>query len=677
MSSHLQFLLLGLGGGAVIAALALGVTLTYRVSGVVNFAYAAMGMYVASAYFRLRSTGELILPVIGVPDRLSLLPADPPPTVASAATISLLLAAVMGLACYWLIFRPLRNAPDLARVVASLGLFLYLLAVASAQRQGTGAATGGVQRVLPAGTIDLLGTTIPRDRIILLVLVVLVTSVLWAVYRFTGFGLATRAAAESEKGALLTGLSPDLLGSGNWVVASVLAGGAVILFAPIAGLDPTTTSLLIVPALAAALLGGFQSFWLTLGAGLAIGMLQSEILKLQSDWSWLPSIGLQQGLPLIIILATLALRGKSLPTRGSLLPTRFPRAPESRHPVATALVLGSAAVLLLLTADGDLRLGLINTTIGALIALSVVVLTGYVGQISLAPFAFAGIGAFATAKLAGDLHVPFPFAPILAALIAMGVGLLLGLPAVRVRGMNLAIATLAAAVAVEELVFGWSWFSGGLTGTQVPTPELFGFDLGITATGDAFPRPEFGILCVLVTGVAAVAVAHLRRSPTGRRWLAVRANERAAAAAGVDVRKAKLSAFAASSFLAGLGGTLLAYATPRALSVDSFGVFESLAILSLTYVGGIASVAGAFVAGAMQQGGLLSAITSRAGSDPSATQFALNGLVLIVVAVLFPDGITGLAARATARLRRALRMGVHARTGQTDGPNPEVPTVVR
>jgi ABC-type branched-subunit amino acid transport system permease subunit len=158
-------------------------------------------------------------------------------------------------------------------------------------------------------------------------------------------------------------------------------------------------------------------------------------------------------------------------------------------------------------------------------------------------------------------------------------------------------------------------------------------------------------MCVVVTATAAVAVAHLRRSPTGRRWLAVRANERAAAAAGIDVTRAKLSAFAVSSFLAGLGGTLLAYASPNALSVDSFGVFESLAILCLTYIGGIASVAGAVVAGVITQGGLLTAITSRTGNDPSATQFALNGLVLIVVAVLFPDGISGLAARLTKPLR--------------------------
>jgi ABC-type branched-subunit amino acid transport system permease subunit len=641
-----------LGGGAVIAALAIGITLTYRVSGVINFAYAATGMYVAYAYFEFRATGDLVLPVIGLPDRLHLLRADPPPTVASSMLVALLLAAAMGLAFYWLIFRPLRAAPDLAKVVASLGLFLYLLALASTQFGNQGASTGRVQNVLPTETVDLLGATLPRDRLLLALLVAVVTAVLWAVFRFTRFGLATRASAESEKGALLVGISPDLLGSGNWVLASVLAGAAVILFAPIAGLNPTTTSLLIVPALAAALLGGFQSFGITLAAGLGLGMLQSEILKLQSDISWLPDVGLQQGLPFIVILLVLALRGKSLPTRGTLITGRFPRSPVPRHPAVTATVVAAAAIVGLLVLDSDLRFGIINTTIAALIALSVVVLTGYVGQISLAPFAFAGIAAFATAKLAGDLHVPFPIAPLLAALIATGVGILVGLPAVRVRGMNLAIATLAAAVAVEELLFKWSWFTGGLSGTGVPTPEIFGFDLGITDTGDAFPRPAFGIVCVVVTALAAVAVAHLRQSPTGRRWLAVRANEQAAAAAGVDVTKAKLSAFAFSSFLAGLGGTLLAYATPNALSVDSFGVFESLAILSLTYIGGIASVAGAFVAGVISQGGLLTAVTSRSGGDPSELQFALNGLVLIVVAVLFPDGVTGLFSRATTRVKR-------------------------
>lgn len=611
-------------------------------------------MFVALAYFELRATGDLILPVVGLPDRISLLPAEPPPTVATATAIALLLAAAMGLAAYWLVFRPLRRAPDLAKVVASLGLFLYLLAVASAQRSGHGAATGGVEDVLPTTPVDLLGTTIPLDRLLLTTAVVVVTALLWAAFRFTRFGLRTRAAAESEKGALLTGVSTDLLGTGNWVLASVLAGGAVILFSPIAGLDPTTTSLLIVPALAAALLGGFESFWITLAAGLGIGVLQSELVKLQSDLDWLPDVGLQQGLPFVIVLVTMAVRGQVLPERGALTTARFPHSPVPRRPELVALVVGSVAVLALLTAGSDLRLGIINTTIATLIALSVVVLTGYVGQISLAPFAFAGIAAFATAKLAGDLHVPFPLAPLLAALVATAVGVAVGLPAVRVRGMNLAIATLAAAVAVQELVFKWSWFTGGLTGTHVPPPEVFGVDLGISATGDAFPRPAFGIVCVVVTAAAAVAVANVRRSATGRRWLLVRADERAAAASGVDVTRAKLTAFAASSFLAGLGGTLLAYATPDALSVDSFGVFESLAILSLTYIGGIAAVGGAVVAGIIQQGGVLTALTRGSGGDPSQVQFALNGLVLVVVAVLFPEGLTGLLGRLVHRVRRLL-----------------------
>jgi ABC-type branched-subunit amino acid transport system permease subunit len=253
--------------------------------------------------------------------------------------------------------------------------------------------------------------------------------------------------------------------------------------------------------------------------------------------------------------------------------------------------------------------------------------------------------------------VPFPFAPLLAALVAVAVGLVVGIPAVRVRGMNLAIATLAAAVAVEELVLKWDWFTGGLGGSRVPRPELFGVDLGIQATGDDFPRPAFGVACIVVLMVTALAVAYLRRGPVGLRWLAVRGNERAAAASGLDVRRVKLGAFALSSFLAGLGGTLLAYEYDT-LSVNSFSVFQSLALLAITYLGGIASLGGAFIAGILAQGGVITAAT---GGKSSQTQFAINGLMLIVVAAVYPEGISG-ALRATwTRLTKRFRSAPDAR----------------
>ncbi|MFN8038584.1 MAG: ABC transporter permease [Acidimicrobiales bacterium] len=656
MAQHLQYLLLGLGGGAVIAALALGVLLTYRASGVVNFAHAAMGMFLAYTYFALRQSGELLNPLFFGPDKIRLLPgpsSEPGREIfyrfapGTALLITMLLAAVYGLIVYWLVFRPLREAPTLARVAASLGLFLYLLAVAK-MRLGAQGVSAKPEALLPDDVVRFFGIEIQQDRLWLALFVVVVTGALAALYHLSRFGLATRAAAESEKGAVLIGLSPSRLAAVNWMLATMLAGAAVILIAPIANINPATTSLLIVPALAAALLGGFRSFGLTAAAGLGIGMLQSEILNLRSQWGWLPDLDLQMALPFLIIIVTMAVRGESLPTRASLHAGHFPKSPKPRHILAWTVVLGSAAVVGMLVLGSDWRQAIIVTTTFSLIALSVVLLTGYVGQISLMPMALAGIAAFAMVKLTDDFGVPFPISPILGALIAVGVGLIAGLPAVRVRGMNLAIATLAAAVAIEELVLKWGWFAGGRGGTTVPPPTVGPIDLGISAAGADFPRRAFGIMCIVVLAVCAVGVSNLRRSPTGLRFLAVRANERAAASAGIDVTRTKLVAFALSSFLAGLGGCLFAYAHPN-LSADSFVVFNSLALLAITYLGGIAAVGGAIVAGVFAEGGVLSAAM---GSGSSDVQFAINGLVLMIVAVVYPEGITGALYALAARLRR-------------------------
>lgn len=652
-------LLLGLGGGAVIASLALGLVVAYRASGVVNFAHAALGMYVAFAYFELRRTGDLVLPILGLPDHVSLFPVhtDPAtglathvPTEATALAICLALGAGAGLIVYGLVFRPLRHAPALARVVASLGLLLYLLALAGIRFGGSGAATGRTtEHVLPSRAVEVLGTTIPQDRFWLLALTVGATAGLWALYRATRFGLSTRAAAENEKGAVLLGVSPDWVGSVNWMIAGALAGAAVICVsgAGIVRLSPGEVAFLIVPALAAALVGGFESFVVVAAAGIAIGLGQSVLVKLQSDWTWLPDVGLQQGLPFVVILVTMAVRGQTLPERGTLTVGRFPRSPRPLRVGATTAVLVTLAAVGLLTLGSDWRLAIITTTIATLVCLSIVVLTGFIGQISLAPLAFAGVAAFAMVKLTDDFGVPFPMAPLLGAVIAAGVGAVAGLPAVRVRGLNLAIVTLAAAVAIEELIFKWDWFTGGLGGTTVPEPRLFGVDLGIAARGDAYPRPAFGLLCLMVVGACGVFVANLRRSPTGLRWLAVRANERAAAAAGIDVARAKLAAFAVSSFLVGLAGSLLAYER-QTLSVSTFTVFQSLGYLAVTYIGGVAAITGAVLAGGLTQGGLVTQLTG--GDATSQYQFALNGVVLIVVAIVYQDGLAGALGRLWTRV---------------------------
>jgi ABC-type branched-subunit amino acid transport system permease subunit len=379
-------------------------------------------------------------------------------------------------------------------------------------------------------------------------------------------------------------------------------------------------------------------------------MAQSLLLSLQADVDWLPDIGLQQGLPFLIIVVVMVVRGESLPTRGALREGRFPVAPEPRA-VGPVAVVGVVAALVVLGIGGpDWRAAVTTSAIFATFALSVVVVTGFVGQISLASYAFAGIAAFTMVKVS-DAGLPFPAAPIVAVAITCAVGILVGIPAVKVRGMNLAIVTLGAAVAIQELLFKWEWFTGSIAATDVPEPIVGPIDLSISATGDAYPRAAFGVLCVGVLCVAGLAVANLRRGPTGLRWLAVRANEQAAAAAGVDVRSAKLSSFAVSAALAGAAGTLLAYQR-LTISADSFQVLNSLSLLAITFLAGIAVLSGGITAGLLAPVGVLAIAFGQEVGKPSPYQFAISGLLLVVVTVVYPDGLTGLARAGWRRIRR-------------------------
>ena len=311
-----------------------------------------------------------------------------------------------------------------------------------------------------------------------------------------------------------------------------------------------------------------------------------------------------------------------------------------------------AGIVALVTLDSSYRLGIIISAIATVVALSVVVLTGLVGQISLATYALAGTAGFAMVRVGDSLGLGFPLAPLVGIIVAVGFGILAGLPAVRVRGLTLAVTTLAASIAIEELLFRWSWFSGGAEGARVPEPTIFGVDLGIAAPGDAYPRVAFGVLVLGAMALAMALVVNLRRGTTGRQWLAVRANERAAEAVGVPVARVKLGATAVAAGLAGLAGVLLAYQS-QVVSAGSFGAIESLVAVAMAYLAGIATPVAALLAGVLTAGGLLTVVLDELSEGSSKYQFALNGLLLMVIAVRFPAGLIGSARPRRRRPRPA------------------------
>ena len=654
MDQHLIFLLLGLANGAVYAALALTLVVTYRSSGVVNFATGTMTLLGAYTYAFLRQ-GELMIPLPFFPETIEL-PVEL--HFWPAALISVAVCTLTGLLLYLLVFRPARSAPPLAKAVASIGVMLVLTAVFQIRVGPTGVRA---DPILPSGAWTLGDVRISQDRVYFALTIVAITFLLAAAYRFTRFGLNTRAAAETEKGAFVSGIAPDRVAAANWMISAAIAGISGVLIAPIVPPTPGGYTLFIVPALAAAVLGQFQYIVPAVFSGLAIGMLQSELTYFRGQHTWLPSAGLAELVPLVLVLIVLVVRAKPLPSRGVVLLQTLGKAPRPQG-LGRPAVLGTAAgVVSLFLLQGEWRTALITSMMLAIVSLSLVVVTGYAGQISLAQVTLAGVAGFILGPLTTDLDVPFPLAPLLAALGATVIGVLILLPALRIRGLSVAVVTLTLGVALEAVWFRNSEYVG-TSGKDVEGPTMFGFDLR-AQVGTNFPRVQFGLMVLVVLVAVAVGVASLRRSSLGSQMLAVRANERSAAGAGIDVVRVKLISFAIGSFIAGLGGSLIAYFQGN-VTFDAFTTFVGLGVFATAYIGGITSVSGGLVAGLLAAGGL-NAKTADLLPDLGKWYAVISGIGLILTIVLNPEGIVG-PIHAKRAARRAKAADIEAARAEPD-----------
>lgn len=644
MSTWIVFLLLGLGVGAMYAALALGVVVVYRGTGVVNFALGAQAMFPAVVYAELRTSGDLLLPVVGIPNRYGI---GDPMGFAPAAASAVAVGAVVSVLGYLWVLRPLRDAPPLTQIVATVGLTIVLQGLAV---KSFGTATVRTPPILPTGSVDVFGRPVPVDRFWLAGVVLVAALVLALLYRRTRFGVATRAAADHEKGIILLGYDPARLGIINWVLASVFASIIGILVTPLSGVNPFNYSLFVIPALGAALAGRLRSFPTATLTGLAIGSFQALAVHLVVQ-GHIPDFfqgGIDSLVPFGVIVVVLLRRGHTLPTRGTFLDRHHVDAPmPNLDPRVWGLAI-AAALLVAGFSDQTVRLGLIQSLYVATLLLSIVVITGYVGQMSLAQLAFAGFSAFMLAQLSSEWGLPFPLAPVLAIVITTITGTLIGIPALRIRGIQFAIVTFAAALVFERLVFRSPSFTGTGGVAHVEDPTLFGVELGILGNGD-FPSRTFAYLMVAGTTVSALLVALVRRSPVGRRFLAVRINERAAAAVGINVARQKLIGAALASFIASVAGVMYGY---KSVDLTSAGLEAEagLEFVGLAFLGGIGTISGAMIGGLIAPSGLV--IVAISSGAPSENLFLGTGIGLVLVTLFFPGGIAGLLASA---LRAAVR----------------------
>ncbi|MFZ3593677.1 ABC transporter permease subunit [Streptomyces sp. BH104] len=505
--------LAGLSVGAAAALTGIGLIVTYRATGVLNFAHGAVAMLCAYLLRQLVVAWEL-------------------PLWAAAALVLLVVAPGFGLALERWVFRPLAlTGNDPARtLVASIGVFVLLVG-AAALLWGTGA-----QEDAPV--------LIPGEPWGQLAVACAIGGAVWAVTRWTRFGGELRAVVDNRPLAVLGGIDADRVAAAGWAFGTFTAGLTGVLLAPYVRLDPYGLPLLVMEVVAVAVAAGMRRLGVAVGAALAIGVAQSQLTRLHPGGSAEPLVQAVGANLFVVALLVAALALPGVGGRGAL-PTTVTRRTRAA-PRGAWLVAGVLFLLPLGFAGSDLRTS-IQVPALAMILLSLVVVTGRAGQLALGQGAFAGLGALFAALLTTGHFPGLPQLPGLLALLAAAtmvapLGLLTAAPAIRRHGLALALATFAVGVGVSRFVFAQPYATSGLTPTR---PAGFGND-----------RAFYVLELALLLGALAV-VAALRRGRVGRALAAVRDHEAGASAAGVGVPGLKVAVFVVGAGLAALGGGLL------------------------------------------------------------------------------------------------------------------------
>ncbi|HEX5097815.1 MAG TPA: ABC transporter permease, partial [Acidimicrobiia bacterium] len=628
-----QVLFSGIVTGLVYAVLAAGFVLVYRSTGVLNFAQGEIGAF-GVALFTLLQAGY------GVPYWL-------------AFAMAVACSAAIGTVTEMIVVRRLFNAPRLVLLIATLGV-AQLLLVARLMLPNTAASK---QFPLPFHgiwhpTAEL--TVLAREVLVLVVAPVAIIG-LALFMTHTKLGLLVRASASNPDTARVYGISVRRTSTIVWTIAGAFAGLTAILYAPIRGITPGTIigagavaigPSLLLRALVVSLIARLRSLPMCLVGGLAVGVAESIVIASNG--------GDRTIVELYLFLATLALvlfTNRSVrPDANWTLTSNVKPVPERlrslwyvRHlsKLGYAVLFGSLAILPFFLSKRSQESLWTDVLLFAMAALPISMLIGWAGQVSLGQFAFVGLGACTMVVLTHDLDIPVPFdlwtmhfelswLPALVISTAVGVvlALLMGLPALRARGLMLAVVTFAFAVAATQWLFAQSVWTGDEFATNMPSmekPELLGIDFS--------NRRSFYYLCLACLFLMAMMTARLRRTGIGRSMIAVRDNEEMAAASTVSATRMKLSAFAISGGMAAFSGCLFVTAREFVQPTSTFDPDSSLRLVSTAIIGGLGSVAGPII-GALFVRGLPTIF-----DDVSEVQLATSGIGLLILLMYFPGGL--------------------------------------
>ena len=568
------FVIAGLVLGGIYAISTVGLALTYTASRIFNFGHGAIAFWVASCYYQFNT--RMDWPVV------------------PAALVSIgIIGPATGIFLWAVLFRRLTDASPAVQLVSTIGLFvaippltLFIFDDAPIFK------APGLAGEFPA-VHQVFGVAINTDQIVVLVAAVVMAAGLAALLRFTGVGLSIRSVVDAPTMSELVGTNTALVSATTWAIGSFLAGLAGVLVAPIIGLGPQQFAVLVISSFAAVVVARLRSLPGAFAGAMLLGLVQSiSVRYLPSEG--LLSRGIRPSIPFFVMGVFLFLYRNQ--ARESVEPTSAASADDdlavsSRGGLGRFVlpVAGVGFLLLLPYLFRDFWIGVVGGGVAlGIILLSFTVVTGEGGMISLCQISFAGVGALMTAQLTSEYGWPLLPAIVAAGLITVPFGLLVALPALRLGDLYLALATLAFALVMDNMVFQMDRFANFGLGVGVDRAVIGPFDFDSDATF------LYGML--LVFGVFALLVRNLRRSTTGLALAAMRSSERAASTLGISIMRSKLTTFAISAFIAGVGGGCYAM-YQRIADPPSYAAIEGVVWLAIVVTWGVRSSLGALIAG--------------------------------------------------------------------------------
>ncbi len=631
-----QSLVLGLVTGLTYAAFAAGFVLIYRSTGVLNFAHGEVGAFGVALFV-------LLLAQYSVNWWLSFL-------------LALAACAAIGMAIELIVIRRLFNSPRLVVLIATIGVGQIVLFAKF--RLPSVAAPGPISPPFkatwtPTDHIRLQA----REIVVLVVVPVLIAALAWFIAR-TRFGLAVRASASNADTARVYGTSPRRTSTIVWSISGAFAAATAIFLAPLQGINSAqagTAALaepLLLRVLVVSLLARMRSLPGTLIGGVGVGVAE-QLIRTNVDSANRSVVDVYLFLAvLVVVLLVVRNTGEqeswSLAPRIKAIPSRLESVWWVRrlNAIGFAALFGFFVLLGLTLSTASSLFTWTSILLFAMVALSMTVLTGWAGQLSLGQYAFVGLGGLTVLGLTQGNDIPIPFnlfnlairlpwawAMVAATVVGVVTAVVVGLPALRVRGLFLAVTTLAFAVASATWLFNQEFFTGG---TSYPRPaEKPILDLGPIYIDFGASRKNYYFLCLVSLAVVAAVVARLRRTGIGRSWIAVRDNEEMAAASTVSPTRMKLVAFGVAGGIAAYSGGLLVTLVPSLQPVSLFRAGESIVVVATAIIGGLGSVAGPIL-GALWVRGIPQAIPEELDD---LVRLLTSSIGLLVLLMYFPGGL--------------------------------------